>query len=102
MENSENILRELKKLAIKIDNLLVNTKPVLSVDEAEKYARFSKSFIYKLTSSKKLVHYKPNKKLIFFKKEDIDQFRLQNRQSTVSEIEESANQFLINGKSKNK
>jgi len=70
------------------------SKPFLSLEESAQYLGLSMSAMYKLTSSGKLVHYKPNGKMIFCKKEDLDAWALSNRQKTQSEIREEAVSLL--------
>ena len=47
--------------------------------EASEYLRISKSYLYKLTSTKQILHYKPNGKLIYFIKDDLDDWIMQNQ-----------------------
>jgi excisionase family DNA binding protein len=47
-------------------------KTVLTLDEAVAYTGFSKSYMYKLTSERKIPHSKPNGKSIFFSKSQLD------------------------------
>jgi excisionase family DNA binding protein len=41
--------------------------------------------LYKLTSGKEIPHYKPRGKMIYFAKEDLDEWLLQNYEPTVDE-----------------
>lgn len=54
-------------------------KIMLSVDDLIAYTGFSRSHVYKLTSGAKIPHYKPGKKLIFFRKDEIDQWLQGNK-----------------------
>lgn len=73
-------------------------KPFMPLKEAVIYLGISESTMYKLTSSGKIAHYKPNGKMIFFKKEDLDAWALSNRQRTNKEIEDEAIS-LVKGRS---
>lgn len=64
---------------------LLQTKSILSLSEAALIIGLSKSSIYKLTSKRLIPHYSPGGKLIYFKREDLDAWMLQNRRETVSE-----------------
>jgi len=61
-----------------IRNALISKKEVLTVPELEKYMGISKSTIYKMTHERRIPHYKPTGKLIFFKRAEIDQWMLTN------------------------
>lgn len=76
------------------------TKEILSVQEFSDYSGLSTSHIYKLTHGRKIAFYRPTGKVIFFKKSEIDNFLLQNRQMTKLEIEAKANEFSLNRNSK--
>ena len=46
-------------------------KAVLTLAEAAEYMGLKKSYLYRLTHEKRIRHYKPNNKKIYFKVEDI-------------------------------
>ena len=48
-----------------------NIKEVLTLEEAAEYMGLKKSYLYRLTHEKRIRHYKPNNKKIYFKVEDI-------------------------------
>ncbi len=52
----------------------ISTKNVLNFAEAVEYTGFSASYLYKLTSTGKVPHYKPYGKMIFFKREELESF----------------------------
>ena len=47
-------------------------KNVLSFDEASKFLNLSKSYLYKLTSGGQIPHYKPQGKILYFDKEELE------------------------------
>lgn len=53
-------------------------KNVLTFEELCEYIGMSKSYVYKLTSSGQIPHYKPLGKHMFFKKDEIDNWLLSN------------------------
>lgn len=59
---------------------LIFKKKVLTMDEAVTYTGMSKHTLYKLTSTKKIRHSKPNGKMIFFLRTDLDGWMLKNTQ----------------------
>jgi excisionase family DNA binding protein len=92
----------IEKLAA-IEQMLANhntlLKDVFTLEEACHYLSFSQSYMYKLTSTKQIPYYVPTGKKIFFKREELDLWLLQNRQSTNAEIQQEAANY-INRKSK--
>lgn len=69
-------------------------KSVLSFAEACLYLELSESHLYKLTSASAIIHYKPNGKKIYFKREELDEWLLRNRSTSPDELAANANQFL--------
>tara|TARA_B100000768_G_C11270769_1_gene373308 strand:+ start:1694 stop:1975 length:282 start_codon:yes stop_codon:yes gene_type:complete len=91
-------MEEIRELAIKLNNieeLLLTQKNVLKLDEVTLLTGFSKSYLYKLTSTGGIPCYKPQGKYIFFKKTEVENWLLQNRKSTTIEIDEMANNHII-------
>lgn len=88
---------ELHMLADMISaNISLNTKEVLSADEAARYCCISLSHLYKLTSSRKIVHFKPQGKLVYFKRKDLDAWLLSNRVATMGELDKQARACVPN------
>lgn len=79
----------LSELKDKIESLSLSTKEILNMDEAMTYLQVSRSYLYKLTSGKHIPHYKPSGKLIFFRKTELDDWILRNRESSNNEVLES-------------
>ncbi len=72
----------------------VSQKAVLNLSEVAEYTGLSKSYLYKLTSSCKIPHYKPNGKYIFFDRKEVEDWLLQNRIKTNDEIEAEASTYV--------
>lgn len=64
----------------------INTKPILTFDETCLYMGMSKSALYKVTSSKEIPFSKPNGKMIYFKRTDVDRWLLSNMSITATEL----------------
>ena len=75
------------------DNLYLN-KNVLSFDEASKFLNLSKSYLYKLTSACLIPHYKPQGKMLYFDKSELEEWLRQNPVKTQAQISEQANSYL--------
>lgn len=81
---------------ISVNLLDYHYKEILTFDEASKLLGLSKSYLYKLTHLRQIPHYKPNGKKLYFKKSDLDSYRLRNRVLTDSEIQAQAEEKLRN------
>ncbi len=66
------IERDLAVIKEFIQQQKVNVKETFTLAEAAIYLGVSTSLLYKLASKRKLSHFKPGSKLIFFKKKDLD------------------------------
>jgi len=74
-------------------------KDVLTFNEAAEYTGLSKSYLYKLTSTQQIPHYKPMGKCLFFNRLELEAFLQQNRVNTVDEISSQAMAYCVsNGK----
>lgn len=92
VENKNAIMSRLDNL----EKLIVATtdKKAMTLDEVAIYTGLSKSYLYKLTSTGEIPHYKPRSKMLYFDRNEIDEWLLQNRQKLKSEIEQEAASFV--------
>ena len=88
----ENIMAELAE--IKRLTLLA-AKNVLTIGDVATLTGISKSTLYKMTCRKQLPFYKPNSKLLFFDRAEIEQWALQNRVNTLAEAEQQALAYSV-------
>jgi excisionase family DNA binding protein len=51
-----------------------------------KYIGVSESLLYKLTAAKEVPHYKPRGKMLYFNREEIDKWLLQNKQEVIGMV----------------
>lgn len=98
MENE--IFQKLQMLGENIEQQKLLTKEILNLQEASNYLSLSKSALYKKTSLNVIPFFKPNGKIIYFKRADLDEYMLTKRQPTVFEIKERASNFKINSRGK--
>ncbi|NDV57084.1 helix-turn-helix domain-containing protein [Bacteroides sp. 519] len=71
----------------KIENALYCIKDTLNFKEAREYLSLSNSQLYKLTRSGGIPYYKPTGKLIYFSKQELDEWMCQNPLENGSEEE---------------
>ena len=96
MVNSNIILNKLTA----IESLLEEanqTKP-LTIQETAKFLNLSQSHLYKLTSERKIPHFKPSGKKIYFDKSELVQWLKRNPARTREETEEKAASYIVTGK----
>ena len=87
MENTQISVEE--RLS-NIETLLLAKKKTLTFIEACSYADIKPSFMYKLTSGRKIPHFKPNGKQIYFDIEELNSWLLSNPIKTRDELEKDA------------
>ena len=96
MEQSIDILmQKLERIENLIEEQSILKKDVLNFSETCKYLGLSKSHLYKLTISKSIPHFCPQGKRLYFKRTDMDDWLLRNRQDTQDEIEQQAANYII-------
>ena len=89
-------MKELKNITDAISaKVAVNTKEVLTTDEAASYMGVSKSYLYKLTMEKRIPHYKPMGKMCFFNRKEIEMWLQANRVATDEELSQDAQAYCI-------
>lgn len=89
-----NIIEVNEKLD-RIERLLLGSKKVLTLEEACDYTGISKSYLYKLTSTGRIPHSKPNGKLIFFDIDRLNKWLLQNDRRSKSENKDMAMEYIL-------
>jgi excisionase family DNA binding protein len=77
-----------------LEKMLIGSKEVLNLDEVSSYTGLSKSYLYKLTSTGVIPHFKPIGKLVFFNRKEIDIFLQKNRVSSNDELEKKATHYV--------
>jgi excisionase family DNA binding protein len=77
-----NLLKEIKSL------IVVSKAEFIGIDEAAKYLRLKKSYLYNLVHRKQIPFYKPNGKKIYFNKLELSNLIASSRVKTVQEVEQ--------------
>ena len=81
-----------------LEQMLFLTKNVLSFDEASKFLNLPKSYLYKLTSGNLIPHYKPQGKMLYFEKVELEAWLRQNPIKTQAQIEQEAQKYILNNR----
>ena len=82
-------------MGVKTIKMKNNYEEILSLSEASKFLKVSKSCVYKLTSAKKIPHFVPGGKKIYFKKSDLEDWILNSRVTPISEFENDTINYLL-------
>ena len=98
MSNEILILEKLEKLEQRIGEQNLLMKEVLNFNDACNYLDISASHLYKLTSQKSIPHFCPQGKKLYFRRQEIDEWLMRNRQETTEDIETAAANYLIRNK----
>jgi len=93
--NEEIILQKLTNLEKRYQEQNLLRKDVLNFREASLYLDISASHLYKMTSTKKIPHYCPQGKELYFNRLELDEWLQRNRQSSNDEIETTAANYLL-------
>jgi len=101
MENSKIILDKLTA----IESLLEATRPQpkpLTLEETAKFLDVSKSHLYRLVCYKKIPHYKPEGKRLYFDQAELVAWLKRNHSVTQvqreAQLEEKAASYIVSGK----
>jgi len=84
----KQILEQLDRIESML-NEQAQEKP-LTLEEAAAYLDISPSYLYKLTSGQQIPHFKPHGKRVYFKRDDLNAYLLQNRVRSADEIDTEA------------
>jgi excisionase family DNA binding protein len=90
--------QDLENRVSKLESSLFLIKSILSFDEASEFLNLSKSYLYKLTSSGQIPHYKPQGKMLYFEKSELENWLRQNPVKTDQQVMREAEAYLMSKK----
>ena len=88
------ILKELTDIKAMLVEQGILKKEVLTFDEAVIFLSISSSYLYKLTSSGAISHYKPHGKKIYFKRSQLQDWLLSHPAKLQIDINTEASTFV--------
>lgn len=89
---------EIRKIADKVTaNIISCTKEFLTASETAIYLGISKSYLYKLTSHRMIPFYRPQGKLMLFKRQELNGWVQSNRVEPDSELSQLAMEYCRKG-----
>ena len=79
---------------MKAQTQIINTmaKKMLTVEEAARHMGVSKSNLYQLIHRRAIPHYKPNGKMVYFNRLELDKWLQRNRIEQVDGVTNNQNQ----------
>lgn len=89
---AEDLMKVADLIAERITGL---QKQFFNADEAAAYLGLSKSTLYKMTMSRRIPFYRPTGKLLYFRREELEQWLLANRCATDEELNEQAQAYCM-------
>jgi excisionase family DNA binding protein len=89
------ILNTLIEIHQMMEKQVVNQKKILNLEEASLFLGISKSDLYKRTSTNGIPFHKPSGKLIYFLREDLENWMLSNRIESNDEISQKVASFKL-------
>lgn len=96
MDNSTTLEHRIQQL----EKSLYQAKNILSFEEACAFLNLSKSYLYKLTSTCAIPHFKPSGKMVYFEREELEKWLRQNPVKTKDQIEMEASSYILKKRSK--
>ena len=76
-----------------IQKLSLAVKPILSAEEAAEFLSMKITYLYKLSSGRKLTFFSPLGKLIYFHRSDLENFLLRNKFPAINEEQSNENHW---------
>ena len=78
-----------------IEKLLLGQKNVLTFEQGCEFTGLSKTYMYKLTHQNKIPFFKPHGKQIYFSREELERWLMQNPAKTKDQIEREATNYVM-------
>jgi len=94
------ILREIRNVKREVKKSILFRKRFYTMNEASIVAGVSLSFVQKLVASNLIAHSRPNGKLVFIKRRDLEKFLMKNYVHSIDEIDTVVANTLVKIKSK--
>lgn len=95
MSQEELIMHRLDSIEKKLVEQALATKEVLNFNEGAVFLDLSKSHLYKLTSQKRIPHFCPEGKKIYFLRADLQSWLLRNRQEEEETVQQRVEKLTI-------
>ncbi|MDM1413262.1 helix-turn-helix transcriptional regulator [Myroides odoratimimus] len=94
------IIHQQRELKEAIGLNMIQQKEMLNVQELSEYIGMSTSSIYKLVYNNKIPNYKPNGKILYFDREEINTWLRQNKSQSITQIQQQALDYSLKNRKK--
>ena len=78
-----------------LTSAVLSNKQTLNINEAAAFTGLANSYIYKLTSTQEIPHYKPRGKMLYFDRLELESWLKQGKVSSHAEIERKATAHTV-------
>jgi excisionase family DNA binding protein len=85
------------QLAI-LTNAVLSNKQTLNIDEAAAFTGLAVSYLYKLTSTQEIPHYKPRGKMLYFDRSELETWLKKGKVKTITDIDREASVIVAASK----
>ena len=90
----QNIVERLELLT----SAVLSSKQTLNIDEAAVFTGLSVSYLYKLTSTQEIPHYKPRGKMLYFDRSELETWLKKGKVKTITDIDREATKKVATSK----
>ncbi len=94
-KNSMDLISRVADLELSVKMAGFTAKEVLTFEEAAIYMGVAKSYLYKQTANKVIPHYKPNGKMVYFNRLELEAWLQSNRVTPTDEVEQQAQAYCM-------
>ena len=96
LNNEQVMFKYLLRIRAEVKELQLASKEVLTLTEAMSYTRYSKSYLYRLVSDRKIPYSKPNGKAIFFERKTLEKWLMSKPFAPINKNQERTRILLGN------
>ena len=82
-----------------LTSAVLSNKQVLNIDEASAFTGLATSYLYKLTSTQEIPHYKPRGKMLYFDRSELESWLRQGKVNSAANIQQKAANHVLGGRS---
>ncbi|MEI6268415.1 MAG: helix-turn-helix domain-containing protein [Methylococcaceae bacterium] len=73
-----------------LTSAVLSNKQTLSIEEASAFTNLTVSYLYKLTSTQEIPHYKPRGKMLYFDRSELESWLKQGKVQTLEALDNKA------------
>lgn len=97
MTNQVVTLKDLMERVNILTTAVLSNKQTLTLEEAAAFIGVAVSYLYKLTSTQQVPHFKPRGKMIYFDRSELEEWLRQGRVNSIGDIDRKAADHVVRG-----